>query len=75
LPPKQRQRIVNIFAGKTNEKLVPARRDRNRDNSTSVGLFAKKRGEQFFFVNDRFKKWLFASCDNGLMMVLRDGGT
>jgi DNA mismatch repair ATPase MutL len=29
--------------------------------------FAKKKGKQFFFVNDRFIKWLFASCDNGCL--------
>ncbi len=55
-----RQRIVNIFGGKTNEKLVPV------EETTEVlkikGFvakpeFAKKtRGEQFFFVNDRFIK-------------------
>ena len=55
-----RQRIVNIFSGKTNEKLVPI-----QENTEIVGIqgfvskpeFAKKnRGEQFFFVNDRFIK-------------------
>ncbi|NQX85858.1 MAG: DNA mismatch repair endonuclease MutL [Flavobacteriaceae bacterium] len=55
-----RQRIVKIFGSKTNEKLVPV------DETTEVlkvsGFvmkpeFAKKtRGEQFFFVNDRFIK-------------------
>lgn len=55
-----RQRIVNIFGNKTNEKLVPV------EESTEVlkisGFvckpeFAKKtRGEQYFFVNDRFIK-------------------
>ena len=55
-----RQRIVKIFGPKTNEKLVPV------DETTEVlkvsGFvmkpeFAKKtRGEQFFFVNDRFIK-------------------
>lgn len=55
-----RQRIVNIFSGKTNEKLVPI-----QESTEIVGIqgfvskpeFAKKnRGEQFFFVNDRFIK-------------------
>lgn len=55
-----RQRIVNIFSGKTNEKLVPV-----QESTEIVGIqgfvskpeFAKKnRGEQFFFVNDRFIK-------------------
>lgn len=55
-----RQRIVNVFGGKTNEKLVPV-----TESTEIVGIqgfvgkpeFAKKnRGEQFFFVNDRFIK-------------------
>lgn len=55
-----RQRIVNIFGSRTNEKLVPI-----KENTDIVGIsgfvgkpeFAKKsRGEQFFFVNDRFVK-------------------
>lgn len=55
-----RQRIVAIFMGKTNEKLVPV-----EENTEIVSLkgfiskpdFAKKsRGEQFFFVNNRYIK-------------------
>ncbi|KGO79274.1 DNA mismatch repair protein MutL [Flavobacterium beibuense F44-8] len=55
-----RQRIVNIFGGRTNEKLVPV-----NETTEIVSIngfvckpeFAKKnRGEQFFFVNDRFIK-------------------
>jgi DNA mismatch repair protein MutL len=55
-----RQRIVNVFGGKTNEKLVPVKE--NTDIVTVEGFigkpeYAKKsRGEQFFFVNDRFIK-------------------
>lgn len=55
-----RQRIVNIFSGKTNEKLVPIQEE--TEIVTIEGFvgkpeFAKKnRGEQFFFVNDRFIK-------------------
>lgn len=55
-----RQRIVNLFAGKTNEKLVPV--SEQTDIVTINGFilkpeFAKKtRGEQFFFVNHRFIK-------------------
>ncbi|MBC6997910.1 DNA mismatch repair endonuclease MutL [Cytophaga sp. FL35] len=55
-----RKRIVNIFGSRTNEKLVPV------DEETPIvkisGFitkpeFAKKsRGEQFFFVNNRFIK-------------------
>lgn len=55
-----RQRIVNIFGGKTNEKLVPVSEDTELIKiSGFVGKpeFAKKsRGEQFFFVNDRYIK-------------------
>jgi len=55
-----RQRIVNIFGSKSNEKLVPV------DESTEVLQLSgfifkpeyskKSRGEQFFFVNNRFIK-------------------
>lgn len=53
-----RQRIVGIMGGRTNEKLVPIQED-----TAIAGIrgfigkpeFSKKsRGEQFFFVNDRF---------------------
>lgn len=55
-----RQRIVNIFGGKTNEKLVPIAEE--TDLVTINGFvgkpqYAKRtRGEQFFFVNNRFIK-------------------
>ncbi len=55
-----RQRIVNVFSGKTNEKLVPIQEE--TDILSIQGFvgkpeFAKKnRGEQFFFVNDRYIK-------------------
>lgn len=55
-----RQRIVNVFSGKTNEKLVPINEE--TEIVTIQGFvgkpeFAKKnRGEQFFFVNDRYIK-------------------
>jgi len=56
----QRQRIVNIFGGKTNEKLVPIEEETELVTiSGFVGKpeFAKRtRGEQFFFVNNRFIK-------------------
>ena len=55
-----RQRIVNIFSGKTNEKLVPIQEETEIVSIQGfVGKpeFAKKnRSEQFFFVNDRFIK-------------------
>ena len=61
LPPSNfRQRIVNIFSGKTNEKLVPVQEETEIveiQGFVSKPEFAKKsRGEQFFFVNDRFIK-------------------
>lgn len=53
-----RQRIVNIFGGKTNEKLVPVSEETDIIKIEGFVLkpeFGKKsRGEQFFFVNDRF---------------------
>ena len=55
-----RQRIVAIFGKKSNEKLVPV--DEETDIVKIQGFvlkpeFSKKsRGEQFFFVNDRFIK-------------------
>jgi len=55
-----KQRIVGVFGGKTNEKLVPI--EENTDIIRIKGFVSKpeftkkKRGEQFFFVNDRFIK-------------------
>lgn len=55
-----RQRIVAVFGTKMNEKLVPI--DEKTDIVAIEGFVAKpefskrKRGEQFFFVNDRFIK-------------------
>jgi len=55
-----RKRIVAIFGAKMNEKLVPI--DEQTDLISVEGFVAKpefakkKRGEQFFFVNDRFIK-------------------
>ncbi len=55
-----RQRIVNIFGSKTNEKLVPVHEETEILKIEGFVLkpeFGKKsRGEQFFFVNDRFIK-------------------
>ncbi|MGO3182175.1 MAG: DNA mismatch repair endonuclease MutL [Aequorivita sp.] len=55
-----RQRIVNIFGSKTNEKLVPVTEETEILKIEGFVLkpeFGKKsRGEQFFFVNDRFIK-------------------
>ncbi len=55
-----RQRIVNIFGSKTNEKLVPVSEETDIVKVNGFVLkpeYAKKsRGEQFFFVNDRYIK-------------------
>lgn len=55
-----RQRIVSVFGSKTNEKLVPVEEKTDvLKISGFVGKpeFAKKtRGEQYFFVNNRFIK-------------------
>lgn len=57
---KLRQRIVSIFGSHYNERLVPVNEETSMLNvSGFVGKpeFAKKsRGEQFFFVNQRFIK-------------------
>ena len=71
-----RQRIVNIFGTKTNEKLVPV--EENTEVLKISGFvgkpqFAKKtRGEQYFFVNNRFIKSAYlnhavASAFDGLL--------
>ncbi|MFD1615049.1 DNA mismatch repair endonuclease MutL [Gelatiniphilus marinus] len=71
-----RQRIVNIFGTKTNEKLVPVEEDTEvLKISGFVGKpeYAKKtRGEQYFFVNERFIKSAYlnhaiASAFDGLL--------
>jgi len=55
-----RQRIVGIFGDKTNQKLVPVSENTdivNVEGFVSKPEFAKKtRGEQYFFVNNRFIK-------------------
>ncbi len=55
-----RQRIVNIFGTKTNEKLVPAEEETQvvkiSGFITKPEYSKKSRGEQFFFVNNRFIK-------------------
>jgi len=71
-----RQRIVNIFGNKSNEKLVPVEEQTEVLNiSGFVGKpeFSKRtRGEQYFFVNDRFIKSAYlnhavASAFDGLL--------
>jgi DNA mismatch repair protein MutL len=74
-----RQRIVNIFGGKTNEKLVPVAEE--TEILTIQGFvtkpeFAKKnRGEQFFFVNNRFIKsgYLHHAVMSAYEGLLKDG--
>ena len=74
-----RQRIVNIFSGKTNEKLVPVQEE--TEIVTVKGFvgkpeFAKKnRGEQFFFVNDRYIKsgYLHHAVMNAYEGLLKEG--
>ncbi|MEL1242007.1 DNA mismatch repair endonuclease MutL [Flavobacterium flavipallidum] len=74
-----RQRVVNVFSGKTNEKLVPVQED--TEIVTIQGFvckpeFAKKnRGEQFFFVNDRFIKsgYLHHAVMAAYDGILKDG--
>jgi len=55
-----KKRIVSIFGAKMNEKLVPINEQTDIitiNGFTAKPAFAKKkRGEQFFFVNDRFIK-------------------
>ena len=80
LPPSNfRQRIVNIFSGKTNEKLVPVQEETEIvaiKGFVSKPEFAKKsRGEQFFFVNDRYIKsgYLHHAIMAAYEGLLRDG--
>ena len=74
-----RQRIVNVFGTKTNEKLVPV--DEDTEVLTVSGFigkpeFAKKtRGEQFFFVNNRYIKsaYLNHAIGSAYEGLLKDG--
>lgn len=56
----QRQRIVSVFGGNANKKLVPVEEDTDivsLEGFIGKPEFAKKtRGEQYFFVNRRFIK-------------------
>jgi DNA mismatch repair protein MutL len=74
-----RQRIVAVFSGKTNEKLVPVNEETeivSIQGFVSKPEFAKKnRGEQFFFVNDRFIKssYLHHAVMAAYDGILKDG--
>ena len=74
-----KQRIVAVFGGKTNEKLVPIKE--STDILTINGYVSKpefskkKRGEQFFFVNNRFIKngYLHHAVSNAFDGLLAPG--
>ena len=74
-----RQRIVGIFGGKTNEKLVPVKEETEIvkvQGFVCKPEFAKKsRGEQFFFVNDRYIKsgYLHHAVMAAYDGILKDG--
>ncbi len=74
-----RQRIVNIFGAKTNEKLVPVAEETEIVKVSGFVLkpqFAKKsRGEQFFFVNNRFIKspYLHHGVNAAFEGLIKDG--
>jgi DNA mismatch repair protein MutL len=74
-----RQRIVNIFGSKTNEKLVPVEEETEVVKVNGFVIkpqFAKKsRGEQFFFVNDRFIKspYLHHAVNAAFEGLIKDG--
>ena len=73
-----RQRIVNIFGGKMNEKLVPVTEETELvtiSGFTGKPEYAKRtRGEQFFFVNNRFIKsgYLHHAVTNAFEGLLKD---
>ncbi|MEM5566104.1 DNA mismatch repair endonuclease MutL [Psychroserpens sp. AS72] len=74
-----RQRVVNIFGNKTNEKLVPVEEETEvLKISGFVGKpeFAKRtRTEQFFFVNNRFIKspYLNHAINSAFEGLMKDG--
>ncbi len=74
-----RQRIVNIFGSKTNEKLVPVNEETEILKVEGFVLkpeFGKKsRGDQFFFVNNRFIKspYLHHAVLSAFEGLIRDG--
>lgn len=74
-----RQRLVNIFGNKTNEKLVPVSEETDIVKVSGFVFkpqFAKKsRGVQFFFVNDRFIKspYLHHAVSSAFEGLVKDG--
>ena len=75
-----RQRIVNIFGAKTNEKLVPVSEETEIVSVEGFVIkpeFSKKgRGEQFFFVNNRFIKspYLHHAINSAFEGLIKEGG-
>lgn len=74
-----RQRIVSIFGVKTNEKLVPIKEETEilamNGFVIKPEFSKKKRGEQFFFVNNRFIKssYLNHAITNAFEGLLPEG--
>lgn len=74
-----KQRIMNIFGGKNDERLVPVSEQTelmNIDGFVGKSEFAKKtRGEQFFFVNRRFIKnsYLHHAVQSAYEGLLKEG--
>ena len=74
-----RQRIVNVLGHKTNEKLVPVEEETEIVKISGFVCkpeFSKKtRGEQYFFVNNRFIKsaYLNHSISAAFQGLLKDG--
>ena len=74
-----RQRITNIFGKNTNEKLVPIQEETDilkiEGFITKPNFAKKKRGEQFFFVNNRFIKspYLHHAVANAFEGLLNHG--
>ncbi|MBT8185385.1 MAG: DNA mismatch repair endonuclease MutL, partial [Eudoraea sp.] len=72
-----RKRIVNIFGSRANEKLVPVEEDTQVVKISGFickPQFAKKsRGEQFFFVNNRFIKspYLYHAVVNAFEGIIK----
>ena len=74
-----KQRIIAVFGSKTNEKLVPIKEETDIiaiNGFVSKPEFSKKkRGEQFFFVNNRFIKngYLHHAVTNAFEGLLAHG--
>ena len=74
-----RQRITTIFGKNTNEKLVPIKEETDilkiEGFITKPNFAKKKRGEQFFFVNNRFIKsaYLHHAVANAFEGLLNHG--